>query len=319
MATFYIQLQDKLQKITGDLTSDNIIKALGYTPSNFSGDFNDLIDNPFDQDNSGKLKITDEYSNVIAIVDNKGIHSVDFITGEHALSNKANKDEIPSLDGYATETWIENKNYAHQSDLENINFKTLKENPISDDESGELYITDENANIILKITESGLQTIDVIAGEHILSNKANKDEIPSLTGYAKESWVTSEITKVATEGKVDLTGYATEEFVTTEISKIEIPKPDLSNYATKEEIYKIALNAIENNFLRDDESGEFSIVDEDGNVGLKLNNDALYVKDVVAGEHVLSNKADKEYVEQLVLDNTASTDDIDTLFENKIN
>ena len=55
MATFYIQLKEKLLKISGDLTHDNIVKALGYTPSNFSGNFNDLSDNPFIQNEDGKL------------------------------------------------------------------------------------------------------------------------------------------------------------------------------------------------------------------------------------------------------------------------
>lgn len=32
MATFYIQLQDKLLQISGELTAENISKALGYVP-----------------------------------------------------------------------------------------------------------------------------------------------------------------------------------------------------------------------------------------------------------------------------------------------
>ena len=32
MATFYIQLENKLLQISGDLTAENISKALGYVP-----------------------------------------------------------------------------------------------------------------------------------------------------------------------------------------------------------------------------------------------------------------------------------------------
>ena len=42
MATFYVQLEDRLLQISGELTADNISNALGYTPSSFSGEFEDL-------------------------------------------------------------------------------------------------------------------------------------------------------------------------------------------------------------------------------------------------------------------------------------
>ena len=57
----------------------------------------------------------------------------------------------------------------------------------------------------------------------------------ALEEYATKAYVSAEIVKAVTDGKVDLTGYATESFVTEQIKNIELPETDLSNYYTKEE------------------------------------------------------------------------------------
>ena len=222
MATFYIQLEDRLQKISGDLTHDNIVRALGYTPSDFSGNFNDLEDNPLTQDGNGEFNIVDESGNIIAVVDNKGVHSTDFIAGDHVLSEKISKSD---LSGYATEEFVADK---------------IAEASISDKE-------------------------------------------------------------------VDLSEYA--------------KKSDIAHYATKEELYQIALDAIENNPLKDDQTDEFNIVDESGYVGLKLNSEGLYVKDVILSNGKLSEKASLKDVENLINNlgvSRATNEDIDSLF-NKLN
>jgi hypothetical protein len=179
MAKFYVQLEDKLLKISGELTAENISKALGYVPvsPNVTNElsqrvdnitFDSLKDNPFLQDGSGELNIVDEAGNIIAKVNAEGIHSVDFIAGEHKLTDKIDSS---ALNGYAKESWVENKGYAKQEDLDNIDFNTLKNTPFSDDENGELNIVDENNNIGLKLNGDGLYVKDVIAGDDVLSNK----------------------------------------------------------------------------------------------------------------------------------------------------
>ena len=166
MATFYIQLENRLLQISGELTAENISKALGYVPVDSSTlnnyatkdevsslvdmsmveelsqrvdniSFDSLKDNPFLHDGSGELNIVDESGNVIAKIDADGIHSVDFIAGDHKLSDKADKSEIP----------------------------------FSDDGNGELNIVDENNNIGLRLNGDGLYVKDVIAGDDVLSNK----------------------------------------------------------------------------------------------------------------------------------------------------
>ena len=46
MAKFYVQLENKLFKISGELTTENISKALGYVHSSFSGDYADINNAP---------------------------------------------------------------------------------------------------------------------------------------------------------------------------------------------------------------------------------------------------------------------------------
>lgn len=81
--------------------------------------------------------------------------------------------EVPSLDGYATEQWVSNKNYAEKSDLENWSFDDINDNPIINDVSGELNIIDNSGNVGFKINEDGLFVKDVITDNHILSQKAD--------------------------------------------------------------------------------------------------------------------------------------------------
>lgn len=59
---------------------------------------------------------------------------------------------------------------------------------------------------------------------------------------------------------------------------------------------------ITNNPILVNESGEFVIADESGNIGLRLSNSGLHVKNVIAGEHSLTDK-----INQGDLDNTINS------------
>ena len=117
------------------------------------------------------------------------------------LEDYALKTEVPSLDGYATQSWVTNQGYI-TSIPDTFATKTW-------------------------VSEQGYLT------EHQdLSSYALKSEIPSLDGYATESWVTNQgyITSIpdtfATKNWVssqnyltshqDLTGYATQSWATSQ-------------------------------------------------------------------------------------------------------
>lgn len=223
MAKFYVQLENKLFKISGELTTENISKALGYVPvspnvinelsqrvDNIT--FDSLKDNPFLQDGSRELNIVDESGNIIAKIDAEGIHSVDFIAGDHKLTNKIDSS---ALNGYAKESWVtaeitkaatEGKvdltGYATEEYVNNIDFYNINNNPIVNNGDGKLLFVDENSYIGLQLEEDGLHVKDVIADGHTLSNKADKSDIPSLDGYATESYVNTNLQNYATKDEV---------------------------------------------------------------------------------------------------------------------
>lgn len=90
--------------------------------------------------------------------DRSDIPSLDgYATEEYVqsqVSGKADKSEIPSLQGYATETWVQNQHY----------LTSVPDN----------YATDAEV-------------------QAAVSGKADKSEIPSLNGYATETYVQSEV------------------------------------------------------------------------------------------------------------------------------
>lgn len=188
MATFYIQLENRLLQISGELTAENISKALGYVPvsPNVTNElsqrvdnitFDSLKDNPFLQDGSGELNIVDESGNIIAKIDAEGIHSVDFVTGEHRLTEKADKADVPTK----LSELKNDKDYITKSEVPDPDFSSLQGNPFAEDDSGNFTVVDENGNIGMQLNQGVLVVKDVVAGNDVLSNKVDKIEGKGLS------------------------------------------------------------------------------------------------------------------------------------------
>ena len=98
------------------------------------------------------------------------------------LESKADKSEIPSLNGYATEQWVGEQGYLteHQP-LKTINGETIVGNGNIEITSGEETDPVWTAEKVNYYTKTEVNTS--------LEAKANKSEIPSLNGYATEQWV----------------------------------------------------------------------------------------------------------------------------------
>lgn len=152
-----------------------------------------------------------------------------------------------------------------------------------------------------------------------LDGYAKTTDIPSLDGYVQSSQLPDFNEFIKSDDIPSLEGLATEDFVTSQGYLTEIPSEYITNtelnskgYATKTELNSLDFDHINNTPFTNDENGELNIVDEQGNIGMKLDGECLYVKDVVAGEHILSNKADTSYVDGLV-------GDINSVLESIIN
>lgn len=102
----------------------------------------------------------------------------------------------------------------------------LDENPVEVDLTG--YATEQ----FVKDSIEAIPEVD-------LSDYAKKDEIPSTSGLATESYVDEKIKSIDIPD-VDLTGYATEQFVTDKIAEAQLSggDVDLSNYYNKSEVDK---------------------------------------------------------------------------------
>lgn len=184
-----------------------------------------------------------------------------------AISGKADKAEIPSLDGYATQDYVQgqvsglaSESYVQSAvsgKQDNLTFTYDEENKITTIDghgiagtgggggSGAVYTPGQYISIqndIISVT--GLQPSgDYLTQEDLasyatdddvqaaVSGKADKSEIPSLSGYATETWVGQQgyLTSVPSE-------YITETELESELSgKADVSAiPSLSGYATEQ-------------------------------------------------------------------------------------
>ena len=135
--------------------------------------------------------------------------------------------------------------------------------------------------------ESKIDLSDYVKSEE-LEGYAKTEDIPSLEGYAKSDDIPS------------LDGYATEEWVENKryITAAEVPVP--------------SFDTLQGNPMANDDTGEFNVVDDLGNIGFKITSEGIYAKDVISGDHVLSNKVDCVDGKQL------STEDFTTTLKEKV-
>ena len=172
------------------------------------------------------------------------------------LNGKADKTEIPSLDGYATETWVEGQGYLKEhQDLSEYAKKTeVPTLPKFRTINGQ-KITGDTTNIVIE-GGSGGETITVDSGlsttstnpvqnkaiTNALNNKANLSDIPSLDGYATENWVLNkkyltkhqDLSDYAKKTDIpSLTGYATQTWVNGQNFAKKSDIPSVTGYATQ--------------------------------------------------------------------------------------
>ena len=154
-------------------------------PTNVSAFTNDagyLTEHQSLNDYYTKTESDGKYATQVVVNEEIAARITDIREVKATLESKADKSEIPTLNGYATEQWVGQQGYLteHQP-LKTINGETIVGNgdiTISGGEETDPIWTAEKVNYYTK-TEVNTS----------LESKADKTEIPSLNGYATEQWV----------------------------------------------------------------------------------------------------------------------------------
>ena len=171
-----------------------------------------------------------------------------YLTEHQDLSAYAKRDELPSLAGYATETFVLNKIAEAELGDKDVDLSGY----VTKDEIKDFATTSDIAEAIAAIEIPSIEGLasksyvdEAVAGitvpEVDLSEYAKLSDIPSHENLASIEYVNNKIAEISDSG-VNLDGYATEDFVASEIAKITIP--DVTDFATKEELVG-AIAAIE--------------------------------------------------------------------------
>lgn len=159
-----------------------------------SGDYNDLINVP----TIPTVDVTKEYVDTQLLTK---ANITDIPTKVSELTNDSGYlTAIP--EEYVTDTELESKGYlTEHQDISNLATKAEVQNKADVNHTHSQYLTTIPTEYI---TETELNDA--------LSTKANTSDIPSLEGYATESYVQNKIAEASLSGgEVDLSGYATKD------------------------------------------------------------------------------------------------------------
>lgn len=223
--------------------------------------------------------------------------------------------------------------YATKAEIaEKVETDLLVTDAITLNES-EFIFADEAGNKIAEINNTGVNSVDFIAGTHKLTEKANKSDV--------ENQITSTNTSIETVASAIRKEFAAEDTkLSTKISEIDAAykaedtkiKEDVASralqtsldatnervsdientYVTKEEI----ATKVETNLLVADDitlnKSEYVFSDANGNKIAQIDSAGINSTEFVSGDHKLTLKADKTYIDQLntnvgeTISNTAS-------------
>ena len=182
-------------------------------------------------------------------------------------------------------------------------FYELDNNPFKDESNGELKIVDPEGRIIAIVDKDGIHSIEMTAEDeygtvHKLTDKMDKADFDEIISMDGNDFVIQD--GDGYEGFVlNGEGATAHDFITYK-------GDSLLNIADRVESVESNVGSIDN--MISATGNEFIIQDDKANpnVGLKLNSEGLFVKDVTLnnGEHVLSLKADKTYVDDVKSDMT---------------
>jgi hypothetical protein len=175
-------------------------------------------------DYSGK-----EVNDLLKKVENTPEISLDGYATEEYVATEINKIEIPSVEGLVSEIYV-NEELAKKANIDDLN-DLASENYVEQQVADLVNSAPDTLDTLGEIAKAIQDNEDVIdALNNMVATKADKTEIPSLTGYATETYVNNAVNPKADKSYVneelnkkanitDLNGLATEAYVNTEVAK----------------------------------------------------------------------------------------------------
>lgn len=292
------------------------------------------------EDESGKVEFTDEAGNVIARINVDGFETTT-VTAKSAVINGVDigtkLDEYnEAIDGVSGNLTTHTSNStihvtADERDLWNNksdfsgDYNDLTNAPdIKEDNSGEIVYADESGNVIAKIGENGFETTQVIAN-NVVAGGVNLGS--TLSSHINES-----------DGRVDklhITKAERDEWNSkASVTDLDTHISDMNTHVTSSE--KETWNN-KSNFsgdysdltgkpnVLDDESSEFNIADQNGNVVLKVDANGLHTTSVEANSLILNGEDIAEKIDMLASSSnddcvkiSSIADDLETADKNKV-
>lgn len=276
MAT-YIKLATGLVQLDSPITQESIANALGYIPSNFSGDYNDLSNKPIEGDiltsNESTFYIVDDKDNIIALVDSSGIHSID--VNVSGVSVKGKLDSLDSVISDNINQLIQHKSntsmHITQEERERWNQNQLESN------DSDLYITDDQGNILALFNINGLTVTEI---KTKLVNGVKIEDL--VTGV----YVDSQIETV--EGKIEEINNSIQS-IKSDVSEIQL-KTDNIEASEEDSIFTIV----------DNESNTILQVDQNGLITTTITIDDIHASTI--NNIVIEDFATISYVDSQVND-----------------
>ena len=280
---------------TNPVQNKVVASAINNIPK-FSGDYSDLINAPnITDDESGNMVITDESGNIIFKADADGVHTTSLsLNGENAATESYVDEVIANIDisavdltGYATEQWVENKNYLTEHQ----------------DISGKSDVG--HKHVIADITD----VPDYVTKEYV-DNAVDSIEIPEVdfTGYATETYVDNKV--------ADLVNSAPEALNTLGELATALENHEDAYDALLETVGSKATTEDLENFKAEisesivSETDEFHIVDEAGNIVASIDTSGVATTTVTAQSIIVNGDNVEEHIDNTEIHVTAAEKEV---------
>ena len=279
--------------------------------SEFSGDYNDLTNKPdIVDDGSNQLLIVDDNGNIIFKVDEEGVHSInmtvngmDVATQEFVNEKVAdihshdNKDVLDSITAEDVLEWDNKSSFS--GDYNDL----INKPDIVDDGSDQLLIVDDNGNIVFKVDEKGVHSINMtvngldVATQDFVNEKVadvhthnNKDVLDIITS---ENILSDEQkTQISTAYNHSQAEHAPSDAQkNSDITKEEIEAKlvgEINSHTHAPLSYEEIVNAPD---IVEDENGNLNLVDEAGNIIVNIDANGVHTTNIVADDLITSTSA----------------------------